>query len=106
MKEKLSMSESVKVPSWAVPLMAAIIPAAIAWGTMQAQAQATDQEVKKVSKVVETLQSTTTDNSVRSKLNEQAIQTIADGLAAQTEISKATDEKLGTLIEIMLKERR
>ena len=40
------------------------------------------------------------------KLNEQAIQTLADGLAAQTEISKATDEKLGTLIEIMLKERR
>tara|TARA_B100000963_G_C22145310_1_gene459339 strand:- start:27 stop:329 length:303 start_codon:yes stop_codon:yes gene_type:complete len=100
------MSESVKVPSWAVPLIAAIIPAAIAWGTMQAQAQATDAEVKKVTKVVETLQSTTTDNSVRSKLNEQAIQTIADGLAAQTEISKATDEKLGTLIEIMLKERR
>ena len=36
------MSESIKVPSWAVPLVAAIIPAAIAWGTMQAQAQATD----------------------------------------------------------------
>jgi len=62
--------------------------------------------VKKVASVVETLQTTTTDNSVRTKLNEQAIQTIADGLAKQTEISQATDEKLGTLIEIMLKERR
>jgi len=100
------MSESIKVPSWAVPLVAAIIPAAIAWGTMQAQAQATDEEVAKVSKVVEKLETTTTDNAVRTKLNEQAIQTIADGLAAQTEISKATDEKLGTLIEIMIKERR
>ncbi len=100
------MSESIKIPSWAVPLMAAVVPAAIAWGSMKTQAEATDAEVKKVASVVETLQTTTTDNSVRTKLNEQAIQTIADGLAKQTEISQATDEKLGTLIEIMLKERR
>ena len=100
------MSESIKIPSWAVPLMAAVVPAAIACGSMKTQAEATDAEVKKVASVVETLQTTTTDNSVRTKLNEQAIQTIADGLAKQTEISQATDEKLGTLIEIMLKERR
>ena len=96
----------IKIPSWALPIGAAIIPAAIAWGTMQAQAQATDEEVAKVSKVVEKLETTTTNNEVRTKLNEQATQTIADGLAQQTEISKATDEKLGTLIEIMLRERQ
>ena len=100
------MSESIKVPSWAVPLVAAVIPAAIAVGSMQAMSQATDAEVAKVSQVVEKLEATTSDNEVRTKLNEQAIQTIADGLAQQTEISKATDEKLGTLIELMLKERR
>ena len=100
------MSESIKVPSWAVPLVAAVIPAAIAFGSMEAKRQATDAEVAKVSQVVEKLEATTSDNEVRTKLNEQAIQTIADGLAQQTEISKATDEKLGTLIELMLKERR
>ena len=100
------MSESIKVPSWAVPLVAAVIPAAIAFDSMQAMSQATDAEVAKVSSVVEKLEATTSDNEVRTKLNEQAIQTIADGLAQQTEISKATDEKLGTLIELMLKERR
>ena len=100
------MSESIKVPSWAVPLVVAVIPAAIAFGSMQAMSQATDAEVAKVSQVVEKLEATTSDNEVRTKLNEQAIQTIADGLAQQTEISKATDEKLGTLIELMLKERR
>ena len=100
------MSESIKVPSGAGPLGAAVIPAAIAFGAMQAMSQATDAEVAKVSQVVEKLEATTSDNEVRTKLNEQAIQTIADGLAQQTEISKATDEKLGTLIELMLKERR
>ena len=100
------MSDSINLPSWAVPLVAAVIPAAIAFGAMQAMSQATDAEVAKVSQVVEKLEATTSDNEVRTKLNEQAIQTIADGLAQQTEISKATDEKLGTLIELMLKERR
>ena len=100
------MSESVKIPSWMLPIFAGVIPAAIAFGSMQAMSQATEDEVAKVSLVVEKLEATTSDNEVRTKLNEQAIQTIADGLAAQTEISKATDEKLGTLIEIMLKERR
>mgnify|MGYP003315916118 CR=1 FL=1 len=42
----------------------------------------------------------------KTALNEQAIQQIADGLSRQVEISQATDEKLGTLIELMLKERR
>ena len=100
------MSEAIKVPSWAVPLVAAVIPAAIAFGSMQAMSQATEDEIAKVGLVVEKLEATTSDNEVRTKLNEQAIQTIADGLAQQTEISKATDEKLGTLIELMLKERR
>tara|TARA_R100001510_G_C7506946_1_gene108215 strand:+ start:154 stop:456 length:303 start_codon:yes stop_codon:yes gene_type:complete len=100
------MSDSINLPSWAVPLVAAVIPAAIAFGSMEAKSQATDAEVAKVSQVVEKLEATTSDNEVRTKLNEQAIQTIADGLAQQTEISKATDEKLGTLIELMLKERR
>ncbi|MBJ34085.1 MAG: hypothetical protein CMC89_05095 [Flavobacteriaceae bacterium] len=99
------MSE-VKIPSWMLPIGAAIIPAAIAWGSMQAMAQATDEEVKRVSAVVEKVAEETSDNTKKSALNEQAIQQIADGLSRQVEISQATDEKLGTLIELMLKERR
>ena len=48
----------------------------------------------------------TNSNTQKTALNEQAIQQIADGLSRQVEISQATDEKLGTLIELMLKERR
>ena len=43
----------IKIPSWTLPIAAGIIPAAIAWGTMQAQAEATQDEVDRVAAVVE-----------------------------------------------------
>lgn len=99
------MSE-VKIPSWMLPVFAGVVPAAIAFGSMQAMSQATDEELKRVTDVVEKVAEETDDNTKKTALNEQAIQQIADGLSRQVEISQATDEKLGTLIELMLKERR
>ena len=39
----------IKIPSWTLPIAAGIIPAAIAWGTMQAQAEATAEDISRVS---------------------------------------------------------
>lgn len=89
-----------------LPVFAGVVPAAIAFGSMQAMSQATDEELKRVTVVVEKVAEETDDNTKKTALNEQAIQQIADGLSRQVEISQATDEKLGTLIELMLKERR
>ena len=51
----------LRIPSWAVslgaPLVLAAIPVAIAWGTMQAQAEATNEEVARVANVVENMYS-------------------------------------------------
>ena len=46
----------IKIPSWTLPIAAGIIPAAIAWGTMQAQAEATAEDISRVSAVVEKVQ--------------------------------------------------
>ena len=42
----------IKIPQWALPIGAAIIPAAIAWGAMQAQAEATNADVERIEKIV------------------------------------------------------
>ena len=62
--------------------------------------------IKFFDKIVEKVVAETNSNTKKTALNEQAIKQIADGLSRQVEISQATDEKLGTLIELMLKERR
>tara|TARA_Y100000114_G_C11742686_1_gene319889 strand:- start:826 stop:1131 length:306 start_codon:yes stop_codon:yes gene_type:complete len=101
------MSEKgIVIPTWALPLVVSLFVGAVSYGAAQANAQATQEDVERVEKVVEKVVQETNNNTQKTALNEQAIQQIADGLSRQVEISQATDEKLGTLIELMLKERR
>ena len=101
------MSEKgIVIPTWALPLVVSLFVGAVSYGAAQANAQATQEDVDRVEKVVEKVVQETNNNTQKTALNEQAIQQIADGLSRQVEISQATDEKLGTLIELMLKERR
>ena len=100
------MSDSIKVPTWALPLIVSLFVGAISYGAAQANAQATAKEVERVEKIVEKVQESTPDNSKKTALNEQMIQQIADGLSQQVEISKATDAKLSRLIDIMIENRQ
>ena len=101
------MSEKgIVIPTWALPLVVSLFVGAVSYGAAQANAQATQEDVERVEKVVEKVVQETNNNTQKTALNEQAIQQIADGLSRQVEILQATDEKLGTLIELMLKERR
>lgn len=98
--------KGIVIPPWGVPLVVSLFVGAASYGAAQANAQATQKEVARVDKIVEKVVAETNSNTKKTALNEQAIKQIADGLSRQVEISQATDEKLGTLIELMLKERR
>ena len=49
----MSDGNSIKIPTWALPIGAAIVSGAIAWGSMQAQASATADEVAEIKVKVE-----------------------------------------------------
>ena len=65
----MSEGNSIKIPTWALPIGAALLSGAIAWGSMQAQAQATADEVAEIKVKVEEADTT-------GKLNAQAIEQI------------------------------
>ena len=44
----MSDGNSIKIPTWALPIGAALVSGAIAWGSMQAQAAATQEEVAEI----------------------------------------------------------
>jgi alpha-D-ribose 1-methylphosphonate 5-phosphate C-P lyase len=92
------MSENaIKVPTWALPIGAALLSGAIAWGSMQAQAAATADEVAVIKTKVEQADTT-------GKLNAQAIDQITKSLAQMNETARDSDAKLQTLIELMIKQ--
>ena len=93
----MSDGNSIKIPTWALPIGAAIVSGAIAWGSMQAQASATADEVTEIKVKVEEADTT-------GKLNAQAIEQITQSLAQMNETARDSDAKLQTLIELMIKQ--
>ena len=93
----MSDGNSIKIPTWALPIGAAIVSGAIAWGSMQAQASATADEVAEIKVKVEEADTT-------GKLNAQAIEQITQSLAQMNETARDSDAKLQTLIELKIKQ--
>ena len=93
----MSDGNSIKIPTWALPIGAAIVSGAIAWGSMQAQASATADEVAEIKVKVEEADKT-------GKLNAQAIEQITQSLAQMNETARDSDAKLQTLIELKIKQ--
>ena len=93
----MSDGASIKGPTWALPIGAALVSGAIAWGSMQAQAAATQEEVAEIKVKVEQADTT-------GKLNAQAIDQITKSLAQMNETARDSGAKLQTLIELMIKQ--
>ena len=101
----MSEGNTIKVPTWALPIAAAALSGAIAWGSMQAQAEATDAEVQRIEQAVKKTAEQAVANGQLSAVNQTQIKAVVDSLSQQQETLKATDEKLAQLIQIMLQKQ-
>ncbi len=91
------MSEgSIKIPTWGLPIGAAILSGAAVYGASEARAEATAAEVAEIKIKVEEADTT-------GKLNAQAIDQISRNLAEMSQTARDSDAKLQTLIELMIK---
>jgi len=95
----------IKLPTWALPIVAALASFSVGYGAMQAQAQATQEEIERVTRIAEETSVRSNMNSTSTALNAQAIKNIADSLARQEELAKASDERLTQLINMMLERK-
>ena len=101
----MSDGNTIKVPTWALPIAAAALSGAIAWGSMQARAEATDAEVQRIEKAVKKTAEQAVANGQLSAVNQTQIKAVVDSLSQQQETLKSTDEKLAQLIQIMLQKQ-
>jgi len=98
------MSEgTISVPTWALPVVAAVLSIAVAWGAANARAEATEAEVDRIERVVTEAAQKIGENGELTKVNQAKIEAIVSSLSDQAETAKESDAKLQQLIEIMLK---
>lgn len=95
----------IKLPTWALPIIAALISFSVGYGAMQAQAQATQIEIERVGKIAVDTYAKSNQNATSTALNAQAIKNIADSLARQEKLAEASDERLTQLINMMLERK-
>ena len=102
----MSSSNTISIPTWALPIVISVLGVAVAYGSTMAENEATKAEVARIEVVIE---KQVEENKALGKdvaLNQQAIKTLAESLARQEETAKASDEKLSTLIELLLEDRK
>ena len=99
------MTDSIKVPTWTIPLIVSLVVGATSYGAAQADAEATAEEVSRIEKIVIQTAERTSENGKNTALNAQAIRNISESLARQQQTAQASDEKLAQLIEIMLRQK-
>ena len=95
----------IKLPTWALPIIAALVSFSIGYGAMQAQAQATQIEIERVGKIAVDTYAKSNENATNTALNAQAIKNIADSLARQEKLAEASDARLTQLINMMLERK-
>jgi uncharacterized protein HemX len=88
-----------------LPIVAAVVSFSVGYGAMQAQAQATQEEIERLGQITQETYLKTNQNSTNTALNAQAIKNIADSLARQESLAKASDERLSQLINMMLESK-
>tara|TARA_B100000795_G_scaffold265791_1_gene248089 strand:- start:1048 stop:1347 length:300 start_codon:yes stop_codon:yes gene_type:complete len=99
------MTSSITLPGWSLPIVAALVSFSVGYGAMQAQAQATDKEIERISEIIAGTYERSNANATSTALNAQAIKNIADSLSRQEELAQASDERLSQLIKMMLERK-
>ncbi len=101
---KVSEDSSIKIPTYALPIVAAAISFLMGYAAMQANAAATENTVERIEAEVREAAQKAEAAGTTGKLNEQAIQQITRNLSEMQETAKASDQKLQQLINIMIQQ--
>jgi len=100
----MSQENAIKIPTWALPIVAAAVSFLMGYGAMQASAAATENTVNRIEAEVREAAKKAEEAGTTGKLNEQAIQQITKNLSEMQETAKASDAKLQQLINIMIQQ--
>ena len=101
----MSSSNTIAVPTWALPFVISVLGVAVAYGSSMAENEATKAEVSRIEIIIDKQVEESKALGKDVALNQQAIRTLAESLARQEETAKASDEKLTKLIDILLEDK-
>ncbi len=97
------MSEnSIRIPQWALPIAAAAVSLAVAWGVLQANTAHASEDRDRIAAIAEEAAKKAQANGQAQAVMEQKVEAIVNSLARQEKIQEKTNEQIQALVQALL----
>jgi hypothetical protein len=93
---------TIKVPTWALPLLIGVLTVATSWGVLTANTAHASDERERIEAVAEEAVKKAQANGQAIAVTDQKVQAVIDSLARQEKIQEKSAQQLQMLLERML----
>ena len=93
---------SIKIPQWALPIAAAAVSLAVAWGVLQANTAHASEDRERIAQIAEQAAAKAQANGQAQAVTEQKVEAIVNSLARQEKIQEKTNEQIQALVQALL----
>ena len=93
---------SIRIPQWALPIAAAAVSLAVAWGVLQANTAHASEDRDRIAAIAEEAAKKAQANGQEQAVTEQKVEAIVNSLARQEKIQEKTNEQIQALVQALL----
>ena len=94
---------AIKVPQWALPIAAAAVSLAVAWGVLQANTAHASEDRERIAQIAEEAAKKAAANGQAQAVTDARLDAIVASLEKQEQISEKTNEQISVLVQALLK---
>jgi len=93
---------TIKIPQWGLPIAAAAVSLAVAWGVLQANTAHASEDRERIAAIAEEAAKKAQENGQAQAVTEQKVEAIVNSLARQEKIQEKTNEQIQALVQALL----
>jgi hypothetical protein len=93
---------AIKVPQWALPIAAAAVSLAVAWGVLQANTAHASEDRERIAAIAEEAAKKAQENGQAQAVTSAKVEAIVSSLERQEKIQEKTNEQIAALVQALL----
>ena len=93
---------TIKVPTWALPLLIGVLTIAVSWGVLQANTAHASEDRERIAQIAEEAVKKAQANGQAVAVTEQKVQAIVEALSRQEKIQEQTNQQIQALVQALL----
>jgi len=93
---------AIKVPQWGLPIAAAAVSLAVAWGVLQANTAHASEDRERIAAIAEEAAKKAQENGQAQAVTSAKVEAIVSSLERQEKIQEKTNEQIAALVQALL----